>query len=342
MIIVYIMIKLGEAELAKYPFLADAGQHLPEYGFTLEQLAQDPDLAVVREKAFNRIYTTTQTGKIYKPSPKGSTALPLEVLSFILAIVLLKQSRANFLIKKFAMQEARGAERFLERDLGQGTTDIQVETTRKIIWDLAHIEISKRDKYFVIAVPDYLHRAVLLHAREWKLINRQVKDGWVYLNPHETVRLIRQELVNYISDKISSAATPPVVSGLQDMVDKLILLNSKFQPQIAYSDKNPPCVQHAIDTLSDGKNLSHAGRFMLATYLLSRGYNVKEIAPYFKNAPDYNESITLYQLNHLAGKSGNNTQYACQSCAKLKSANLCYATSECEGIHNPMQFGVKR
>ena len=81
---------------------------------------------------------------------------------------------------------------------------------------------------------------------------------------------------------------------------------------------------------------------MLATYLLSRGYNVKEIAPYFKNAPDYNESITLYQLNHLAGKSGNNTKYACQSCAKLKSANLCYATSECEGIHNPMQFGVKR
>lgn len=336
------MIKLGEAELAKYPFLADAGQYLPEYGFTLDQLAEDPDLAVVRQKAFDRIYSTTQMGKVYKPSTEGSTALPLEVLSFILAIILLKQSRANFLIKKFAMQEARGAELFLERDLGRGTTDIQIETTRKIIWDLARVEVSKRDKYFVITVPDYLRRAVLLHAREWKLINRQVKSGWVYLNSHETVRLIRQELVNYISDKISTTATPPIVSRLQDMVDKLILLNNKFQPQVTYSNKIPPCIQHATETLSEGKNLSHAGRFMLATYLISRGYNLKEIVPYFKNAPDYNESITLYQLNHLAGKSGSNIQYACQSCAKLKMMNLCYATDECAGIHNPMQFGVKK
>jgi len=32
------MISLGQDEIAKYPFLAEAGQYLKDKGFTLEQL----------------------------------------------------------------------------------------------------------------------------------------------------------------------------------------------------------------------------------------------------------------------------------------------------------------
>ena len=337
------MIEVGQANLAKYPFLADVGEYLRGLGFTLEQLGDDPDFDNVRQKALDRIYEATQEGKVYKPTNSDSSDLPLEVFSFLLAIILLKQSRANFLIKKFAMQEARGAELLLERDLGNATTNDQIELTRKIIWDLTQIEIEKREKYFVIAVPDYLRRAVSFHAKEWKLINRRVASGMVYLNHHEIVRLIRQELVNYISNKIYAATTPPAVSGLQGIVDKLISLNETFRPQTTrYSGKMPPCIQHAITTLSEGKNLSHAGRFMLATYLIYRGHDVNDIVPYFKNAPDYNSSITLYQLKHLAGKTGSYVKYNCQSCAKLNTLNLCHRTKECNGITNPIQFGAKK
>ena len=34
-----------------------------------------------------------------------------------------------------------------------------------------------------------------------------------------------------------------------------------------------------------------------------------QISPLFKNAPDYNPRVTLYQLNHLAGTLGNTTKY---------------------------------
>ncbi len=81
---------------------------------------------------------------------------------------------------------------------------------------------------------------------------------------------------------------------------------------------------------------------MLGTYLLATGQTVSQIAPLFKNAPDYNEKVTLYQLNHLAGNSGSGTEYKCPSCEKVKSNDLCYATSDCDGIINPLQFKKKK
>lgn len=338
------MVILGHLELAKYPFLADAGQYLKECGFTLEQLGGDPDLQAVREKAFHRIQMAAEEGRVYRSDLSevevGEFALPREVFSFLLAIILLKLSGAHYLIRKFALQEARGAESFLEKDLGRAVTDTQIRLAAKIIWDLAGVEISKQDDHFVITTADYLRRAVQFHAKEWKLINRRVESGMVFLTPHETVRLIRQELVTYINSKISAAATPSMVPGLQEFVDRLVAMNSQFQPVAVASGEFPPCIKHAIKTLEDGENLSHSGRFMLATFLLGRGYTIEEIAPYFQNAPDYNKSITLYQLKHLSGKSGSGTRYQCQSCEKLRTLDLCYIIPECAGISNPTQFGA--
>lgn len=338
------MVVLGDLELAKYPFLADAGEYLKGTGFTLDQLGGDPDLYTIREKAFRRIQTATQSGKVYRSDLGGTApyALPREVFSFLLAIVLLKLSGARHLVKKFAMQEARAAESFLEKDLGRAATDTQVRLVTKIILDLSGVAVTKRDQHFVIPVHAYLKRAVLFHAKEWKLINRRVERGMVFLTPHETVRLVRQEIINYIAAKIDSAAAPPMVPGLEGLVAKISSINAQFQPRVAVSGEFPPCVKHAINTLKNGENLSHSGRFMLATYLLARGYSPADIVPYFQNAPDYNPSITKYQLNHLAGGSGSGTKYMCQSCDKLRALNHCHATPDCDGITNPTQFGGKK
>ena len=337
------MAGLGQLELAKYPFLADAGEYLRGVGFTLEQLADDPDMGPVRDQAFERVATAVDEGAVYRPSIENSDQLPREVFSFLLAGILLKMSGARQLTKKFAMQEARGAELRLERDLGQARTTSQVVLGTQIIRDLSGVHIQKREADFAVPVPDYLRRAVTFHAREWKMVNRRVESGMVYLTPHETVRLVRQELVNYIISKIEGAATPPPVPALSQFVDRLSAMEARFRPKIASAaGEFAPCVKHAAKTMSDGDNLSHAGRFLLATYLLARGRSIEDIVPYFEKAPDYKESVTLYQLRHLAGKSGRGTAYRCQSCQKLKTLGLCYEIPECAGITNPLQFGVGR
>ena len=165
----------------------------------------------------------------------------------------------------------------------------------------------------------------------------------VFLTPHESARLIRKELSGYIGTKIRAANTPPMSKGFEDKVHKLSNLAKQFVVDTVVSTEIPPCIEHAIEALNKGENLSHSGRFMLATFLLGRGQTIDEIAPLFKNAPDYNEKITRYQIKQVAGETGGNrTKYVCPSCEKIKSNDLCFATPDCDNIINPMQFGKKR
>ncbi|QLH10139.1 DNA primase [Nitrosarchaeum sp. AC2] len=341
------MLELGADEYAKYPFMADAGQYLKDKGFPLVKFGTDPDLKPSVEKAFHRLKVSTEGG-IYKSElidgqASKSYVLEIEVFSFLLAIVLIKLTGMHTLTKRFALAEARRAEQHLERDLGKASEKSKIDLAIKIIHDLFGIEVIKRDDFFEIPVADYLKHSISFHEREWKLINRYVKDGKVLLTPEKTVRLIRKELGTYIGSKINNAPTPPMIPGFENMVNELISICKKLTPSYTTTTgEYPPCIKHAIEVLEKGENLPHSGRFMLATFLLSKGQSVEEIAPLFKNAPDYNQRVTLYQLNHLAGTSGSGTHYSCPSCEKLKTQNLCFAIPECDNIINPIQFGKKR
>lgn len=340
------MISLGQDELAKYPFLADAGGYLKDKGFTLEQFSMDPDLKIIVDKAYHRIEVAAN-GKIYK-SDLGENqtateiALPREVFSFLLAVVLLKLSGMNTLIKRFALSEARRAEKYLEKDLASFSDKTKEQLAIKIIEELFSVKVCKIEEDFIIPVSDYLRHSIYFHEREWKLVNRRVKNGNVFLTSHETVRLVRKELGNYINSKIQSSNTPPMSSAFEEPVKRLVSLAKKFSPVKTISTEYPPCIKNAIAVLEKGENLPHSGRFLLASFLLSRGQTIQQIEPLFRNAPDYNEKITLYQLNHLAGTSGSGTKYSCPSCEKIKSQNLCFAIPECDSIFNPLQFGKKR
>lgn len=335
------MLNLGPDEIAKYPFLAEAGQYLKDKGFNLDQFGTDPDLKPILDKAYNRIEVAT-TGKIYRTEVVRLEDLDLEVFSFLLAVILLKLSGMNTLIRRFSLAEARRAEKYLEKDLADLSNKTKEELATRIMKELFSITIQKKDDSFIIPIVDYLKHAVSFHEREWKLINRRIENGMVILSSHETVRLIRKELDSYIASKIHSTGTPTMIETLKKPVERLVSLAKKFSVPTTVSTEYPPCIKHAINVLDKGENLPHSGRFLLATYLLGVGQTVEQIAPLFKNAPDYNEKITMYQLNHLKGSSGSGTEYKCPSCERVKSKDLCFATSDCDDIINPLQFKKKK
>jgi len=333
------MLQLGTKDLAKYPFLAETGVYLRDKGFNLEQLGH-PDWKPIVEKAYGRIVVAA-TGQIYGSDIEKLEDLDSEILSFVTAIILLKSAGIPTLIRRFSLAEARRAEKYLEQDL-RSKDERKLDFPVKIIQDLFSVKVTIQGDDFVIKVADYLRRAVHFHEREWKLINRRVEKGFVFLTSHETVRLIRRELDAYINSKIHSTTTLSIPETFKERVADLVALAKKFSDTVTISTEYPPCIKHAIEVLERGENLPHSGRFMLATYLLAKGQTIDQIAPLFKNAPDYNERVTRYQIEHIAGTSGSRTKYSCPSCDKLKSENLCFEIPECSGIINPVQFGKKR
>ena len=340
------MFALGQDEIAKYPFLTDAGQYIKDHGFQLEQFGTDPDLRMLVEKAFERIRVAAD-GQVYSSElindqVSNDATLPREVFSFLLAIVLLKLCGMTTLVRRFALAEARRAERYLERDLANTHDESKKELAIRILYDLFSVKVKKQDDFFVIPIFDYLKHSIHFHERVWKLVNRHIEDGMVFLTPHETVRLIRAQLTIYIRSKINSTKMPDMIPGFEEPVSKLVTISKKFHTFAVTTGEYPPCIKHAIKILEKGENLPHSGRFMLATFLLSKGQTVEQIAPLFKNAPDYSEKVTLYQLNHLSGSSGRGVQYTCPSCEKLKTQSLCFAVPECDNIITPLHFGKKR
>ena len=340
------MLALGQDEIAKYPFLADAGDYLKDKGFSIYDFGTDPDLKISVDKAYHRI-TVAADGKIYNSDLIDGQAskpyvLEREVFSFLIAIVLIKLSGMHTLVKRFALAEARRAESYLKKDLGRASNPSEIDLLKKIIFELSGIEIVKKDDFFTISVSDYLKQSATFFEREWKLINRHVEDGKVFLNSEKIVRLLRKEIGVYISSKINKAPIPEMIPGLETEISNLISLAKKFTPVFVSTGEYPPCIKHAIGVLEKGENLPHSGRFMLGTFLLAKGQSIEQIAPLFKNAPDYNERVTLYQLNSLAGTAGGGTQYSCPSCEKLQTQSLCFVTPDCDNIINPTQFGRRK
>lgn len=336
------MLKLGPGDIANYPFLADASESIKSLGFTLEQIGTDPDILIIIETAMNRIRAATD-GRIFE-TLDGSTSsrrVMLETLSFLVAIILLKLSGMQTLIRRFALAEARRAEKNLERDLSGRGAD-RLALAKYIMNEFFSIDIKLTNSYMCVPVVDYVEHAVLFHEKAWDLSQRTVVSGDVQLTSHETVRMIRAEVGSYIQTKIRKSPKPTMYKNFEGPVAELTKLAKRFfTAPVETSGKYPPCITRVIETLERGENVPHSGRFMLATYLLKRGLSVEDVAALFRNAPDYNERITMYQVNNLA-TGGAEDGYNCPSCEKIRDRDLCFPDNECRGIFTPLHYGRRK
>jgi DNA primase large subunit len=248
--------------------------------------------------------------------------------------------------KKCSLFEAMRVERFLSTDLSIERSQKKKLLVQKIFQELFNINIDfdSTSSICKLSIPDYLLRASKMHEQEWKLINRSIKDGYVYLDTDEAVRLIRNELSNLIYTRIKNMKVYEVPILIKSKADEL---RKKYSGRYVYRNQfkileYPPCIKHAMEIINKGENLPHSARFMLATYMLAIGKTEEEVIEIFKNSPDYNEKITRYQVEHLAGKKGSHIKYSVPSCDRLRSEDLCFAVKECENLINPIQFGRRK
>jgi len=335
------LIQFGGDDLAKYTFLPQAGNFITAQGISIADLAS-PDYQKVIARAEDRILESFRSGKV---SDKSSENRDIEIMSFPVSLMLVRSTKLDHIMERYALAEAIRVEGILKQEKNDHVIEDIFTNFLGIKLERSH---DPRYPKFEISLKDYIKRAVHFHKPEWKLVNRLVQSGSVYVSQQDLIRLIREEIREIIMQRLGRVNVPKLPQNLDNVVKRLII-SAPPPPMSAYTIINvkpedyPPCVREALNLLEKGQNVPHYGRFLMATYLLAVGKTVEDIMALFPKAPDFKQSVTKYQVEHIAGMKGGRTRYSVPSCKTLQTHSFCFKDPiKCYEISSPLQYPSKK
>ena len=326
---------------ARYPFLSAAREAVETAGVDLAAVvAEEP--AVV-QRALSRVEGALRGGTAGDPHRRTR----VELLSYPVARVLVSAVDEHVLVYKYARAEAATAhERFSE----ELTAATEFRSTRAaslelgdllVEFDLAGAVRETPDGYRV-GVGAYLRHAADQWGEEWRLVNRDLRDGEVPLEEKELLTLLRQAVRHRVEEGLPLDVPDPVVANLAAEIDRIeeLLAELELTREIdtVVPDLFPPCMKHLLDRIQKGDHLEHHSRFAIAAFLTSIGMSTDDIVELFQVNPGFGEEVTRYQVNHIRGATSP-TEYSPPSCATMQSYGDCVNMDDlCEEISHPMGY----
>jgi len=331
---------LSKEDLAKYPFTSPAVKYIKELNISLEDLSKD-EYAKLLYRAKERIKEAIDRAYI---TPDISD-VDVELLSHPVAIMLVLATGSKPLIRRYAVAEAKRCYELLQLEDDDKLAEIAKDAFN---WQVikAKVKVGERLFDFAISLSDYLKTSKSFRSLHWKLVNRLVINGFVYLKKNELARLIAEELKSRIAEKTPlNENLPEKLANIA--AEALSYYKSKVKAPEGVEDitelhatlsEYPPCVRRMIEDIKSGKSLPHTARFTVTTFLLNIGKTIDEVIDLFRNVADFDEGKTRYQVEHIAGERGSKIRYIPPSCETLKSFGLCTPDALCKGIRHPLAY----
>jgi len=329
-------IKFTKNDYAKYPFLKETTDYIRRLDLKIENLA-NPELANVVERAEERV----EEAILYASVSRKLHNEEIEILSFPIAIILTIATENSFIKKRYALAEAK-----------QAYNDMKLESKEKILaiaqnfgWKLAINNNIIPE--FTLHFTDYLRNTTHLREKKWKLVNRLLSDGNVYLMKNEVARLLSEEVRKNIEKRLEMKELPNFPSNIVEIAGKIKKLSVETIgkgemegfPKIVVQEAFPPCIKSLYQAISSGRHLSHIGRFTLTSFLVNIGMPLDTVIELFKNFSDYSERMTRYQVEHIAGERGSRTRYTPPKCDTLQTHGVCINSDElCRKIRHPLSY----
>jgi len=325
--------------LAKYQFLDEYRDFLA--AFTIEEVGED-----IVTRAKERILQALERGE--KGVVQKLDNLLIEALSFITAKILCLTVNDDWLIRRWALAEAVRVERQMLAEDEEVFLDL-LQRTGITASRCEKDEEEKTGYPYKISVADYLRLIRGLDGAEWRLVNRTVWRGYVFVTRSELVRLLRGKIAEafarYEGIKPKLTALPEVLrEAAEDVAKELIKVRSRYVVPIAEVSKDeakwPPCMLAIKNALLSGSEVGHFGNFAFAAFLLNIGYSVEDVIAFFAQRPDFDEKIARYQIEHIAGERGSRIKYKPPSCRTMRAHGLCIEDGKLcpKGIRNPIQY----
>ncbi len=331
-------VEFTKNDLAKYPFLKETQEYVKKLGLQIEDLAS-PEFAKVLERAEERV----EEAILYILVSRKLRNEEIEILSFPVAIMLTVATEDSFIKKRYALAEAK-----------QTYADMKLESNEKILafvenfgWKLAINNIAVAPYEFSLSFTDYLRNTTHLKDKKWKLVNRLLSDGKVYVNRNETARLLSEEVRRYVEKRLEVKQLPRFPSKILEIAERIKQLSvekiGKAEmegfPKVVAQAAFPPCIEALYESASSGRHLSHVGRFTLTSFLVNIGMTPEDVNNLFKNFSDYNERMTRYQVEHIAGERGSRTRYTSPKCETLKTHGVCANPDGlCRRVRHPLAY----
>ncbi|MCL2642163.1 MAG: DNA primase large subunit PriL [Candidatus Bathyarchaeota archaeon] len=332
-----------KSDLAKYPFLKETARYLSPLDLQIEDLTS-PDMHQILDRAMERVtsaITDLVSNSLIDTQETYLKKESQEIISFPVAIMLISATDNSLIKKRYALAEAKQATNALFSE--------SKEFILKIAFDFGwKIALAPSDSAFdfVLYFNDFLQNASHLHAAKWKIVNSKLSEGNVYLNKRDIIRLLQEEIKRRIDKRFNSVLIEKYPTEISELAEKLKTLATEHIrqteadfPKVVVQEAFPPCINTLYDTASKNHHLSHMGRFALTTFLVNIGMSAESVTELFKSFSDYNERLTRYQVEHIAGERGSGTKYTCPQCSILQTHNVCKNRDDlCRRIYHPLKY----
>jgi DNA primase large subunit len=325
-------------DFACFPFVNDAIKYVGALDFKLEDLFYDRAFEHILERGKQRVLSVI-VERITRPECTDRISAQKELLSYPVARILVSCVNDSYLIKRYALAEAKSSFELLKKQ----TNDRFVEIAEDF-----NIDVQINEQEFVINFTDYIRYAIAIREPGWKLVNRKMNRGLVHLSKEEFSRLLEEAIRKRIESGLPLEVPPRINDKLEvytkEIRDSLILRKSEFNIEEfkkIMPDCFPPCMAHALSGAQSGVNLPHSMRFALTSFLLNIGMKVDGIIELFKVSPDFDEERTRYQVMHIHGSTG--TTYKSPACATMITYGNCTGKEPlCERISHPLGYYRKK
>jgi len=322
--------------------MKEAAEHVRNVGLDINELESDffvPFLNKAEDRVTNALRDLSAYAKTQpRDDPKD---YEIEIVSFPIAVMLVVAAEESFIKNRYALAEAKRASALLASEEKEKLLDV----ANNFGWDARLVTDFSLEPYtFAVRFPVFLKNATGFHDTNWKLVNHLLIDGEVYLTEREVSRLLEEEIRKYIEGRLDTTLKS-LPSAIMARVNRLKQLAAEKQEQIRLEEMPervvmeafPSCIQGVYDRVLAGRPASHLGRFALTSFMLSIGISVDDVFKFFRSVSDFNERMTRYQVEHIAGSRGSGTKYNPPNCATLRTHGVCISLEpECTGAVNPL------
>jgi DNA primase large subunit len=328
------------SKLSKYPFLNASKNYVKENNLSIEELLDDPLYERARITGVERLDNAFNNRDVGNRSLVTETDCIMELLSYPIARMIAVCIQDNYFKRRYALGEAI----HVYRNLLSEPTLFLIEISKEFNINVKYFEdTNKIEIYFV----DYLRNAPTRY-KEWKMINRGMKDGYIQITHKDLARIIQEALRNRINKELDSRSCKRAISKIFssdiNRIQNSVMIHRKNieTAPIGKMDitKLPPCMKNILAAIQAGENVPHVGRFALVSFLNSLKLSTNDILKIFSSAPDYEEEKTRYQVEHITGKTSS-TSYTPPGCDKMRTYGIC-STEEideiCKKKRHPLSY----